>query len=74
MIPIDPWERAAECERSRSTAVDPQRRAIMEKLRDLWIALANEKTLMTEADIAEEIEAISRIHAELAVTGESLRC
>ena len=74
MIPIDPWERAAECEHSRSAAVDPHRRAIMEKLRDLWIALANEKTLMTEADIADEIEAISRIQSELAMTGNSLRC
>jgi len=66
MITIDPWERAADCDRLMNAAADPSRRAIFEKLREMWITLGNEKAMMTEAELATEIEAIGRLHIELA--------
>ena len=42
---IDPWEKAAECERSLTATPNLQQRAIVEMLRNLWIALGNTKNL-----------------------------
>jgi hypothetical protein len=41
MTNIDPWEEAADCERSLETATDPQKRTILTKLCNLWIVLGN---------------------------------
>jgi hypothetical protein len=57
-----PWEKAADCERSLKAAIDPSRQAILGRLRDLWIALGNEQSFMTEADIAESVQSINRLH------------
>jgi hypothetical protein len=65
MTPIDPWEKAADCERSMKAAADPEQRAILQKLRDLWMTLGNEKSFMTDAEVAKEIEVIGLIHAEM---------
>ena len=65
MITIDPWERAADCDRLVHGATDPARKAIFEKLRELWIVLGNEKAMMSEGELAAEIETISRLHVEL---------
>ena len=45
MADVDPWEMAAECGRAVQTVTDPQRRAILSNLQDLWIALANESSV-----------------------------
>ena len=42
MITVDPWEKAADCERALDAAADPDRHAMLERVRDLWIALGNE--------------------------------
>jgi hypothetical protein len=65
MTAVDPWEKAADCERSFHAAIDPQRRAVLRKIRDMWVALANEQSLMLEADVAQSAEAINRMHVEL---------
>jgi hypothetical protein len=65
MPPVDPWERAAECERSANATVDAHRKAILHKLRDLWIALGNERCLIADEDMASHIEAINRMHLEV---------
>jgi hypothetical protein len=64
MVQVDPWEKAADCERAKQTAIDPQRKAIFERLRDLWIALGNKRVLMTETQWATGIEALNRLHLE----------
>jgi hypothetical protein len=64
MIILDPFEKAADCERALATA-DPRRRPILEKLRDLWIALGNERSLLTDEQLCREVEAISRIQADM---------
>jgi hypothetical protein len=45
MSSVDPWEKATECARAVKTITDPQRRAILSNLQDLWIALANESSV-----------------------------
>jgi hypothetical protein len=45
MSSVDPWEKATECARAVKTVTDPQRRAILSNLQDLWIALANESSV-----------------------------
>ena len=45
MASVDPWEMATECGRAVQTVTDPQRRAILTNLQDLWIALANESSM-----------------------------
>jgi hypothetical protein len=64
MTTIDPWEEAAECERSLQAEVDPERQEILEKLRDLWIALGNESSWMTDPEFAKEIEAIAHVQSD----------
>jgi hypothetical protein len=64
MKTIDPWKEAAECERSLQAEVDPERQSILEKLRDLWIALGNETSWMADPDFAKEIEAIARAQSD----------
>jgi YozE SAM-like protein len=64
MAHCDPWEKAADCERGLAVA-DPKRRPILEQLRDLWIALGNEQSLMSDAQLAKEVEAIGRIQADM---------
>ena len=67
MTTIDPWEKATECERCLQVVDDPQRRAIFANLRDLWVALGNEESLMTLAELAKEIDTIARLQRDLTV-------
>jgi hypothetical protein len=69
MSMVDPWEKAADCERAAQAAVEPKRRAIFKILRDQWVDLANKRTLMTEADMATGIESLNRRQVELDVAG-----
>jgi hypothetical protein len=47
MLQIDPWEKAAECERYLQAEVDSTRREILTNVRDLWIGLANARNFLT---------------------------
>ena len=67
MTTIDPWEKATECERYLQAVGDPQRRAIFANLRDLWVVLGNEKSLMTVAELAKEIDTIAQLQRDLTV-------
>jgi hypothetical protein len=59
----DLFDRAAMCELASKNAVDEEQRLSLQKLRDLWIALANESPSMSEERLANEVAAIERIHA-----------
>jgi len=63
MSNIDPWEKAADCERARKSAADPEQRRLLANLRDLWIALGCQCELMDSDEIAEQAEVIGRLHA-----------
>jgi hypothetical protein len=63
MLRIDPWNKAAECERAIKVVADPERRIVLESLRSLWIALGNEQPLFAKR--ARQLSTITHIHAEL---------
>jgi hypothetical protein len=63
MLHVDPWDKAAECERAIEVVADPERRVVLESLRSLWVALGNEQPLFAEQ--ARQLSTITQIHAEL---------
>ncbi len=65
MFQLDPWEKAAECQRALAAVGESNQRQILANVRDLWIALANEMSFLTGAEFDEQIEAIDRVHADL---------
>jgi hypothetical protein len=65
MSQVDPWEKAADCERALRITVDSIQREILSNIREFWIALANERPFLSEQDLAAEIEVISDFHATL---------
>jgi hypothetical protein len=60
MSSVDPWEKATECSRAVKTVTDPQRRAILSNLQDLWVALANESSVKFMANGAISEPPISK--------------
>ena len=65
MLQMDPWERAAECERYLQTEVDSTRREIFTNVRDLWIGLANARNFLTGAEFDQQIKTLDSIQADL---------
>jgi hypothetical protein len=63
MLRVDPWDKAAECERAIRVVADPERRLVLERLRSLWIALGNEQPLFAER--VRQLSTITQIHTEL---------
>jgi hypothetical protein len=66
MVPVDPFERAADCERFLQKCQDPEQRLVLSKLRDLWTMLGNERNLIRERDdeLANDIERLARLQSE----------
>jgi hypothetical protein len=65
MLQIDPWVKAAECERAIRVVADPERRSVLISLRSLWITLGNEETVFDRSRQAGQVPKIAQIHAEL---------
>ena len=53
MPQVDPWEKAADCERALRITVDPIRRETLSNIREFWIALAQESRFLSEDVLAE---------------------
>jgi hypothetical protein len=66
MSQIDPWEKAAECARAVEDNLDPHRKAELTVLQHMWVALAAERSCLSPLELAQEIEKIASLHAELA--------
>ena len=64
MIQVDPWEKAADCERALRLTLDPVRRDKLQGIREFWISLARERPFLSEQQFAREVEAIGRLHAK----------
>jgi hypothetical protein len=64
MIQVDPWEKAADCERALRLTLDPVHRDKLKDIREFWISLANAKPLMSDQQFAKEVETIGRLHAK----------
>jgi hypothetical protein len=65
MAQVDPWEKAADCERAIRITLDPLHRETLTNIREFWIALAHKSRFLSDNDLANQIEAIGRLHAEL---------
>jgi hypothetical protein len=65
MLQIDPWAKAAECERAIRVVADPERRSVLISLRSLWVALGNEESSFDRSRQAGQVPMIAQIHAEL---------
>ena len=65
MMSVDPWSKAAECDRAIARVADPERRIVLESLRSVWIALCNALPLLDERDCVSRLSTVAQIHAEL---------
>ena len=72
MPQIDPWEKAAECERYLQAKVDSTHREILTNFRYLWIGLANARNFPTGAEFDQQVETLNRIQADL-IKSETIR-
>jgi len=68
MSQVDPWEKAAECARAIEISIDPHRKAVLDNLQHMWIALAGERGSLSSEELAREVETIGRLHTTLAGT------
>ena len=65
MVQVNPWEKAAECERALRLTLDPVHRENLTNIRSFWISLANERRFLSKSEFAKQAEAIGRLHARL---------
>jgi hypothetical protein len=65
MSQVDPWEKAAECARAIQISHDPHRKAVLNNLQQMWVALATERSFLSPERLAREVEAIGRLHLTL---------
>ena len=69
MLQVDPWEKAADCERALRLTLDPVHRENLTNIREFWISLAYKRPFLSETDFASEAEKIGRLHAKLSAAG-----
>src|SRR6478735_8615086 len=62
---LDPWSKAAECDRAIERIADPERRIVLESLRSVWIQVCGTHSLSDEAEQAPDLSIVVQIHAEL---------
>ena len=65
MNKLDPWGKAAECARAIEITADPERRLVLDSLRNVWLTLGSEPSFLTRAERAGELSTIAQIHREL---------
>jgi hypothetical protein len=73
MVELDPWEKAADCERALRLVLDPIHRENLTNIREFWISLANKRQYLSEHEFASEAEAIGRLHAKSWTAGRLLK-
>jgi hypothetical protein len=69
MFQVDPWEKAADCERALRLTIDPIHREQLTSIREFWIELANSRPFLSEDDFARQAEEIGRFHASIGKGG-----
>ncbi len=65
MLQVDPWSKAAECERAIGIVADPERRVVLNSLRDVWITLGNKPSALSAPNKVSQISTIAQIHTQL---------
>jgi hypothetical protein len=62
-------ERAAGCDRALEIVINPEIRAALKQLREVWVELAEESPAVLREEFADEILLLSRLQAEIAAAG-----
>ena len=62
MFQVDPWEKAADCERALRLIIDPVHSENLTYIREFWIFLANKRPFLSEHEFAKQAEVIGRHH------------
>ena len=65
MLQIDPWVKAAECDRAIRVVVDPERRSVLISLKSLLVAPGHQQWIFDRSRQAGRVPKIAQIHAEL---------
>jgi hypothetical protein len=65
MLQLDPWGKAAECERAIEIVADPERRIVLGSLRSVWITLGNNQSFLDAPERVGQLSNIVQIHTEL---------
>jgi len=74
LLHVDPWSKAAECDRAIERVADPERRTVLESLRSFWIELGNELPTAgarhgadhsTRSRLQPQLSTITQIHTQL---------
>jgi hypothetical protein len=65
---LDPWKKAADCERELRLTIDPAHREKLTNIRDFWISLAHKRMFLSESEFVNEAQAITRLHANLTAS------
>jgi hypothetical protein len=65
MLQVDPWGKAAECERAIEIVADPERRTVLNSLRSVWVALGNKRSFLETHEQTVQLSNIAQIHTEL---------
>jgi hypothetical protein len=65
MSRVDPWEKAADCARAAAATNEPTKREKLANIRDLWMGLAEQRSFLSDAELAKQIQVIGRIHSGL---------
>jgi hypothetical protein len=63
MLLLDPWSKAAECDRAIERVADPERRVVLESLRRLWLDVCK-SLLIDTPDQPSHLSAIAQLHTE----------
>ena len=63
MLLLDPWSKAAECDRAIERVADPERRIVLESLRRLWLDICKSLVIDRPAQ-TPHLSAIAQMHAE----------
>jgi hypothetical protein len=66
MSQVDPWEKAADCARAIAATTEPTKRGKLTNIRNLWMGLAEQRSFLSDAELAKQIELIGRIHSGLS--------
>ena len=70
MLHVDPWSKAAECDRAIAIVADPERRIVLLSLRDFWIALGNDMPCVSAHDETGRRSTMSVMHAQLSTVSQ----
>jgi hypothetical protein len=61
------FDRATECDRLMNLASDPSKKEALKKLRDMWMALANNESMsMSLPQLAQAIEELNKKQSGLS--------